>query len=159
MQGGSRLEGLAEDDEAVVNQHQAERQGGADGGLASMGADAEGDADHGEGEAGEGEGHLPVQLHQRGRGVDPPAPHVEDFLAQLDEALTKLASNQQSYTDAPKTKKAAIGDQLIIDFVGRVDGEEFQGGKAEGAALVLGSGQFIPGFEDQLTGVKTSPNR
>ena len=79
--------------------------------------------------------------------------------AQLDEALAKLAANQQSYKDAPKTKKAASGDQLIIDFVGRVDGEEFQGGKAEGAALVLGSGQFIPGFEDQLTGVKSGDTK
>ena len=75
--------------------------------------------------------------------------------AQLEEALAKLASNQTSYADAPKTRKAAAGDQLIIDFVGRVDGTEFDGGKAEGAALVLGSGQFIPGFEDQLAGVKT----
>jgi trigger factor len=79
--------------------------------------------------------------------------------AQLDEALTRLASNQTSYSDAPKAKKAAAGDQLIIDFVGRVDGTEFPGGKAEGAALVLGSGQFIPGFEDQLTGVKTGDKK
>jgi trigger factor len=74
--------------------------------------------------------------------------------AQVDEQLARLAENQKSYSDAPKSKKAADGDQLIIDFVGRVDGTEFEGGKAEGAALVLGSGQFIPGFEDQLTGVK-----
>jgi trigger factor len=73
----------------------------------------------------------------------------------LNEALGKVAENQKSYKDAAKTKKAAEGDQLIIDFVGRVDGVEFEGGKAEDAPLVLGSGQFIPGFEDQLTGVKT----
>jgi trigger factor len=74
--------------------------------------------------------------------------------AQVDEQLARLAENQKSYSDAPKSKKAADGDQLIIDFVGRVDGTEFEGGKAEGAALVIGSGQFIPGFEEQLTGVK-----
>jgi trigger factor len=74
--------------------------------------------------------------------------------AQVDEAVTKLAGNQKSYKDAPKTKKSADGDQLVIDFVGRVDGTEFEGGKAEGAPLVLGSGQFIPGFEEQLTGLK-----
>ena len=78
---------------------------------------------------------------------------------QLDEALGKIAENQKSYKDAAKTKKAAEGDQLIIDFVGRVDGEEFEGGKAEGAPLVIGSGQFIPGFEDQLTGVKTGDTK
>lgn len=78
---------------------------------------------------------------------------------QLDEALARLTANQKSYTDAPKTKKAAEGDQLIIDFVGRVDGTEFEGGKAEGAPLVLGSGRFIPGFEDQLTGVKAGDSK
>ena len=77
----------------------------------------------------------------------------------LDEALGQLAANQKSYKDAAKTKKAAAGDQVVIDFTGRVDGEEFEGGKAEGHALVLGSGQFIPGFEDQLTGVKTGETR
>src|SRR5690606_1970806 len=43
---------------------------------------------------------------------------------------------------------------LIIDFVGRVDGEEFEGGKAEGTPLVIGAGRFIPGVEEQLTGTK-----
>lgn len=79
--------------------------------------------------------------------------------ARMDEALAGLAENQKSYKDAAKTKKAAAGDQLIIDFVGRVDGEEFEGGKAEGSPLVIGSGQFIPGFEDQLTGVKTGDKK
>ncbi len=79
--------------------------------------------------------------------------------AQVDEALERLASNQKSYDDAPKTKKSADGDQLIIDFVGRVDGVEFEGGKAEGAPLVIGSGQFIPGFEEQLTGLKTGDTK
>ena len=79
--------------------------------------------------------------------------------AQVDEQLERLASGQKSYKDAPKTKKAGEGDQLIIDFVGRVDGEEFEGGKAEGAALVIGSGQFIPGFEEQLTGVKAGDKK
>jgi trigger factor len=77
----------------------------------------------------------------------------------VDEALARIAQNQKSYKDAPKTKKAAEGDQLVIDFVGRVDGVEFEGGKAEGANLTLGSGQFIPGFEDQLTGVKAGDTK
>jgi len=78
---------------------------------------------------------------------------------QVDEQIDRLAMGQKSYKDAPKTKKAESGDQLIIDFVGRVGGEEFEGGKAEGAPLVLGSGQFIPGFEDQLTGVKAGDKK
>jgi trigger factor len=79
--------------------------------------------------------------------------------AALDEALQRLAANQKSFKDAPKTKKAAEGDQLIIDFVGRVDGQEFEGGKAEGAALAIGSGRFIPGFEEQLTGLKAGDSK
>ena len=79
--------------------------------------------------------------------------------AEVDELVAKLAENQKSYKDAPKTKKAADGDQIVIDFVGRVDGTEFEGGKAEGAPLVLGSGQFIPGFEEQLTGVKVGDEK
>ncbi|MES2700494.1 MAG: trigger factor [Pseudomonadota bacterium] len=79
--------------------------------------------------------------------------------AALDEALARIAEGQKSYNDAPKTKKATDGDQLIIDFVGSVDGVEFEGGKAENTPLVLGSGQFIPGFEEQLTGVKTGEEK
>lgn len=78
---------------------------------------------------------------------------------QVDDAIADIASNQKSYKDAAKTKKAADGDQVIIDFVGKVDGVEFEGGKAEGVALVLGSGQFIPGFEEQLVGVKTGDEK
>ena len=74
--------------------------------------------------------------------------------AEVDKALGRIAGQNKSYKDAPKTKKAANGDQLIIDFVGRTGGVEFEGGKAEGAALVLGSDTFIPGFEKQLVGVK-----
>ena len=78
---------------------------------------------------------------------------------QVDEMLQQLAGNNKSYKDAAKSKKAADGDQLIIDFVGRVDGEEFEGGAAQNTPLVLGSGQFIPGFEEQLTGVKTGDEK
>jgi trigger factor len=78
---------------------------------------------------------------------------------QIDEALTGIAGNNKSYKDAAKTKKAADGDQLIIDFVGKLDGVEFEGGKAEDTALVLGSGMFIPGFEEQLVGVKTGAEK
>ena len=77
----------------------------------------------------------------------------------IDEAVQNIAGQNKAYKDAAKTKKAADGNQLIIDFVGRVDGIEFEGGKAEDAALVIGSGQFIPGFEEQLVGVKTGDEK
>ena len=76
--------------------------------------------------------------------------------SQIDDALEELASQAKSYESRGTGAKAKAkdGDKLIINFTGRIDGEAFDGGTAEGAELVLGSGQFIPGFEDQLVGSK-----
>ena len=82
-----------------------------------------------------------------------PVAEVPD--ADVDEALSKVAEQQLSYKARGKTAKAKEKDQVLIDFVGKIDGVEFDGGKGEGFELVLGSGQFIPGFEDQLIGAKT----
>ena len=79
--------------------------------------------------------------------------------SEIDETLQRIAEQNKTYKDAPKTKKAAEGDQVIIDFVGSIDGTEFAGGKAEDAPLVIGSGTFIPGFEDQLKGVKAGDEK
>jgi len=78
---------------------------------------------------------------------------------EVDEALKSLAENAQSFEDRKKGSKAKDGDQVVMDFVGRVDGEEFEGGAAEDFPLVLGSGQFIPGFEEQLVGVKAGEEK
>ncbi|MGH7024035.1 MAG: trigger factor [Caulobacteraceae bacterium] len=73
--------------------------------------------------------------------------------AEIDEALAELAAQNRAYAPRKgKAVKAADGDQLVIDFVGRIDGEPFEGGAAEDAELVLGAGRFIPGFEAQLVG-------
>ena len=72
----------------------------------------------------------------------------------VDDALKNLAENAQNFEDRKKGTKAKDGDQVVIDFVGRVDGEAFEGGSAEDYPLVLGSNSFIPGFEEQLVGVK-----
>ncbi len=77
--------------------------------------------------------------------------------AAVDEALGNLAKSAQNFED--KDGAAADGDQVTIDFVGRIDGEPFEGGAAEDFPLVLGSGQFIPGFEEQLTGVSAGDER
>lgn len=74
--------------------------------------------------------------------------------AAVDEALKNLADNAKSFEDRKKGSKAKDGDQIVIDFKGSVDGELFEGGSAEDYPLVLGSGSFIPGFEDQLVGAK-----
>lgn len=80
--------------------------------------------------------------------------------AEVDEAVQELASQNQSFEDkGGKAPKAADGDQLVIDFKGKVDGELFEGGSAEDAALVIGSGRFIPGFEEQLKGAKVGETR
>lgn len=73
----------------------------------------------------------------------------------IGDLLTRLAAQQKSFKAAAKTRKAKSGDALLIDFVGKVDGEAFEGGSAEGFQLELGSGRFIPGFEEQLEGVKS----
>jgi trigger factor len=87
-------------------------------------------------------------------------PTYEATDADLDEALTELAGQAKSYEDKKgKTVKAAEGDQLTIDFLGKLDGEPFEGGAAEDADLVIGSGRFIPGFEEQLTGAKVGDEK
>jgi trigger factor len=79
---------------------------------------------------------------------------VKAEAAAVDEALANLAGSAQSFEDRKKGSKAKDGDQIVIDFAGSVDGEAFEGGSAEDYPLVLGSGSFIPGFEEQLTGAK-----
>lgn len=82
-------------------------------------------------------------------------PVYEPADAEIDDALGELAKQNRTYeARTGKTVKAKDGDQLIIDFIGRIDGEAFEGGTATDVPLVLGSGQFIPGFEEQLVGAK-----
>ncbi|AWI83632.1 trigger factor [Alloyangia pacifica] len=79
--------------------------------------------------------------------------------AAVDEALAQLAENAQDFKDRRKGSKAKDGDQVVIDFVGKVDGEAFEGGSAEDYPLVLGSNSFIPGFEEQLVGLKAEEEK
>jgi trigger factor len=77
----------------------------------------------------------------------------------MDAALKRLAGQAQRSEPAPAKHKAKAGDTVIIDFEGRVDGKLFDGGKGEGMRVTIGSGQFIPGFEDQLVGAKANEER
>ena len=72
----------------------------------------------------------------------------------IDEALQQMAAQQRNFEPRAASAKSKEGDQVTIDFVGSIDGEPFDGGSAEGAPLELGSNSFIPGFEEQLVGVK-----
>ena len=79
---------------------------------------------------------------------------VEADEAKVDEQIAQLASSQAQFDDAKKGHKAADGDQVVIDFVGKVDGVAFEGGTGSDMPVVLGSGSLIPGFEEQMVGVK-----
>ena len=77
--------------------------------------------------------------------------------AAVDEALTNLSKQAQDFAD--KDGAAETGDQVVFDFAGSIDGVAFDGGTAADYPLVLGSGQFIPGFEEQLTGATAGTSR
>ncbi len=74
--------------------------------------------------------------------------------AEVNETLERMAAQNRPFTAKDAKSKAKKGDRVIIDFVGKIDGEAFQGGTGTDVPLELGSGQFIPGFEDQLIGTK-----
>ncbi len=76
---------------------------------------------------------------------------------QRADALAELARAHRGFED--KDGAAAEGDAVIVDFVGRIDGEAFEGGSAQDAQVVIGSKQFIPGFEEQLIGAKAGEER
>ena len=100
---------------------------------------------------------------------DVPAPSIdglklERLTVPADEAvvtaqLEQIASQQKSFDDAPKSHKAQTGDQVTMDFVGKVDGVPFDGGTGEDMAVEIGSGRLIPGFEDQIVGVKAGQEK
>lgn len=84
-------------------------------------------------------------------GIKIERPIVEIADEEVDEQVKRIADSAKTYE--PKDGKAETGDRVTMDFVGKVDGEPFDGGTASDSNLVLGSGQFIPGFEDQLIGL------
>jgi len=77
----------------------------------------------------------------------------------IEEALANLAETAQDFKSRQEGVKSKDGDQITFDFLGKVDGEAFEGGAAEDYPLVLGSNSFIPGFEEQLVGVKTGEEK
>jgi trigger factor len=78
-------------------------------------------------------------------------PTVED--SEIEERLKTLLDNNAPFKKITEERALATDDQATFDFVGKIDGEEFEGGKAENFELVIGSGQFIPGFEEQMVGI------
>lgn len=78
---------------------------------------------------------------------------------EIEARLTQIAEANPKYDKRAKTAKARKDDAIVIDFLGKLDGEPFEGGAAEEHTLVLGSNSFIPGFEDQLIGVKAGDEK
>ncbi len=79
-------------------------------------------------------------------------PEIKD--ADVEARIKELAEGQAPLESVKRNRKMKEGDTAVIDFEGFIDGEAFAGGTAKDHALLLGSGHFIPGFEDQLIGVK-----
>ena len=77
--------------------------------------------------------------------------------AEVDEALKRIGEQNRPFN--AKVEGAEKGDRVTVSFKGTMGGEPFEGGSGEGVPIVLGSGQFIPGFEDNLTGMKAGESR
>jgi trigger factor len=81
-------------------------------------------------------------------------PVVEIQESDVDAMIEKVREQHAEWSDKDAQEAAQQDDQVTMDFVGTVDGEAFEGGAAEDFAVVIGSGQLVPGFEDQLVGAK-----
>jgi trigger factor len=87
--------------------------------------------------------------------LDKPVAEVTE--ADIDQSIDRIRAANLRYQ--PKDDAAETGDRLIIDFTGTIDGTPFEGGATEDAPIVLGSGNFIPGFEEGLTGARAGEER
>ncbi len=86
-------------------------------------------------------------------------PTIDSNPQEVEETLVRIADENRPTVPLLKERAAKLGDVVIIDFIGRIGGEAFEGGTAEGHSLELGSNSFIPGFEDGLVGVKPGETR
>src|SRR5438874_3397413 len=89
--------------------------------------------------------------------VEKPVVDVTD--AEVDEAIKRIAEQNRPYAAKSEGAKAANGDRVTISFKGTIDGVPFDGGTGEGIQVVIGTGQFIPGFEEQLVGIGAGETR
>ncbi|MEO1199460.1 MAG: trigger factor [Pseudomonadota bacterium] len=79
--------------------------------------------------------------------------------ADIDQAINQLAENNRPFTPRDGAGEAQSGDRVTMDYTGRIDGEAFDGGSDTDADIIIGSNMFIPGFEDQLVGIKASETK
>ncbi|MGH6790045.1 MAG: trigger factor [Pseudolabrys sp.] len=79
--------------------------------------------------------------------------------SEIDDALARIAEQNRPFAPKAEGEKAAKDDRLVVDFIGRIDGVPFEGGKGEDIGVHIGSGTFIPGFEEQLIGAGAGETR
>ena len=101
---------------------------------------------------------LAVELLPEIEPMDFSTLKLERFVATvedpaIEESLQRLAKQRKTFEAVGDGSAAATGDEVLIDFLGRIDGEAFEGGTGDDFSLELGSNRFIPGFEDQLIGL------
>lgn len=89
--------------------------------------------------------------------IERPVAEVTD--AEIDEAIGRIADQNRPYLPKPEGAPAVTGDKVTISFTGTIDGAPFVGGSGEDIAVLLGSNSFIPGFEEQLMGIKAGDKR
>src|SRR5580765_13800 len=100
----------------------------------------------------------PIQLADfKSFNVEKPVVEVTD--ADVDDAVKRIADQSRPYSAKSEGAKAENGDRVTINFTGRIDGTPFDGGTGEGIQVVIGAGQFIPGFEEQLIGIGAGETR
>ena len=100
----------------------------------------------------------PIEISDfKGLKVEKLVAEVDD--AEVDEAVNRIADQNRPFAAKGEGAKAESGDRVVIDFTGKVDGEPFEGGTGGDVAVQIGSGTFIPGFEEQLIGIGAGENR
>jgi len=100
----------------------------------------------------------PVELMEL-KGIKLNKPVVEITDEELDAEVNRVFAQNRGYTDKGDDAVVETGDRLGLSFVGKIDGKPFDGGTSDHAHLTVGSGEFIPGFEEQLVGMKKGETR
>src|ERR1700742_2491624 len=93
----------------------------------------------------------------KGFALEKPVAEITD--TEINEAIQRIADANRSYAAKGEGAKAESGDRVTINFTGRINGEVFEGGTGEGIQVTIGTGQFIPGFEEQLEGIAAGETR
>jgi trigger factor len=102
---------------------------------------------------------LPAVTLMDLKGIALTKPVVEVAETDLDAEVNRVFAQNRGYTDKGDDAVVETGDRLGLSFLGKIDGEEFEGGKSDHAHLTVGTGEFIPGFEEQLVGMKKNETR